>query len=72
MTKQYMNNCKTCGLPNFYGPASYAGPVCICSNKLSYQHYKSNTDGCKAVEPITEERIRKIIREEISKMKDLK
>jgi len=65
-----MTTCHRCGLPQFDGPAGYAGPQCRCW--LIDQHRPSAykpmppVGGCQPAQPLTESDIRRIIREEVS------
>lgn len=60
--------CLKCGFTAFDGPASYAGPQCRCFP--NYAPYTgAHQPQAKPAVPLTEEDIRRIVREEIARSK---
>lgn len=61
-----MHKCQRCGLPQFDGVAGYAGPQCKC-----WAFYAPNPPlpraGGHPVQPMTEEDVRRIVRDELDK-----
>jgi hypothetical protein len=69
-----MNNCRDCGLPQFYGPHGYIGPTCGCISHLPYRYWpqppaqqERPTLKHYMQQPLTEDDVRRIVREELSK-----
>lgn len=68
-----MSHCYKCNLPQFSGVSGYVGPMCKC-----FTHYAPAPDaaqraypGAYVPPPITEETVRRIIREELARAASL-
>lgn len=59
-----MKHCKGCGLPQFDGTAGYVGPQCKC---WAIYGPMSPQPGCAPARPLTEDDIRRIVREELGR-----
>ena len=60
-------NCNKCGFAIFDGAASYAGPQCRCWARYNPAPNAEQSVRCVEAKPLTEQRVREIIREEIKR-----
>lgn len=68
-----MNQCPKCGLPQFEEVVGYFGSRCMCLASWQTPIYKrlspTKDNGCKPLSPLTEEDVRRIVREELARNK---